>query len=279
MRKGRRFRKATHKAKQFGRLTADQVVEFFEAGREVVIGKSHLALMIGCERQRYWNLFPGGPTWTRHYLVSFQALVAMTYEKLGALWTIHNMAGAADPQASALAFAKNFDPALLGRPEPTKEQVRELVPLLVALENCWRCISYYSVTMCDVFPRALQGNERALMVAASIDPSIFWAPQWAPLVAAMSLERERDFFRMLGRLALKIDAKREQSRLLRVAEFVLQDAGAFAVASAEEMLDLIAGRLGMRSELGENPTKALSELFRRCRRERQEILGVNHAKP
>ena len=273
----RHYRKAVRHDKQFGRLSADQVVEFFDFGRSIVLGQSQLALMIGDDKAAYGKIFPAGPAWVRHYMAPFQTLVALTFHQMGALWTIHSMAGAADPQASALAFAKNFDPALLGRSGPTEEQVREFIPLLIALENCWRCISYYSVTMCDVVPLALQGNERALVVAASIDPTIFWAPQWAPVIAAMSVERDREFFRTLGQLALKIDAKREQSRLLRVAEFVLHDAGAFAVASAEDMLDLMAGRLGMRSELGENPTKALSELFRRCRAERQAILGVNHA--
>jgi hypothetical protein len=208
----------------------------------------------------------------RHYLVPFTTLAALGYQAMGALWTIHHMASASDPQAAALAFGKNFDPSLLGQKDPTQEQIVAIMQYLVAMENCWRCISYYSVTMCDVVPLALQGDEQALVLAASIDPAIFWSPVWGPAIAAMSAEQNRDFFRGLGELAFRVPKKREQSRMLRVAEFVLEDAGAFEVASDGEIFELVAYRLGMRSDLGENPTRALSQVFRRCRRDRTNFL-------
>lgn len=264
--------------KEFGKLSTEQVVQFFSFGRSMVLGKnSHLTEIVGEDKSAYGRMFAKGPTWTRYYFVTFEVLAALTYKSMGALWTVHNMAAATDPQAAALSFMENFDPALLGKAEPTKEEVFATIECLIALENCWKCISYYSVTMCEVVPLALEGNFEAIRVAAAIDPSIFWSARWAPVIAAMTIEREREFFELIGYLSFRTEKKREQSRMLRIAEFVLRDAGAFEVASADALLDLVAKKLGMRSELGENPAKALSELFRRCRRDRKKILGSNHA--
>ena len=149
---------------------------------------------------------------------------------------------------------------------PIKVSARKIltvVALLQVLMKTIESIQYFSLSMDELVRKAAAGNNDAMVRAVSIDPTVLNCP---PVAHRFSLAVIAGDKKLLRRISKAFDGPhkgKRPNRDLRYVQRVLEEAGAFEVASRSHIFDLVANKLGLYEQLKGDPKKGLETLFAR----------------
>lgn len=203
--------------------------------------------------------------WAPLYELQLAELIALLLFALDDDGSVRKgLVAAEDKQEFFIALGEDVsteDAAPLVRTKARKILVA--VALLQVLLKSIEAIQYFSLTMDELVRKAALGNDEAMVRAVSIDPSVL---SCAPVAHRFSLAVMANDKKLLRRISKAFDGPhkgKKPNRDLRYVQRVLDEAGAFAVASRSHIFDVLASKLGLYEQLKGDPKKGLETLFAR----------------
>lgn len=242
--------------KIFGKLSRVQFIRVFRVHPEFAgILRSLRRNLQKSEKAKAWTRENGSIEWSFFYEVPFETFIALCVWISGDLEELKKCAAAEDPQEAALDWLEHYEPDV--GEDATAEQIVHVCASLIALVYNWLAIGWYSTTLCDLIGRARAGDDEALFKAISVDPSCLCGPTGGVRLSRAVFETDTRFLKRLRKELKGPDPRRYMYSRHRVAEFILRDAGAFAVrGNREEMFQTISQDLGLAMKREGDPFKA-----------------------
>jgi len=242
--------------KIFGKLSRPQFIRVFRVHPEFAgILQSLRRELQTSEKAKAWQRENGNVEWSFFYEVPFEMFVGLCVLLSGDLEELKRCAASEDPQEAALEWLDQYEPDVAG--DTTPEQLMDECTSLIALVYNWLAIGWYSTTLCDLICRARAGDDEALFKAISVDPTCLCGPTGGSRLSRAVFEDDSRFLKRLRKELKGPDPRRYVYSRHRLAEFILRDAGAFAVRrNREEMFETISLDLGLAMKREGDPFKA-----------------------
>lgn len=149
---------------------------------------------------------------------------------------------------------------------PVRAKARKIlvaVALLQVLLSSIKSVQYFSLTMDELVRKVESGNDEAMIRAVSIDPTVLSCGPVAHRFSLAVIANDKKLLRRISKAFAGPHKGKKPNRDLRYVQRVLDDAGAFKVASRSHIFDVLANKLGLYEQLKGDPKKGLETLFAR----------------
>lgn len=167
-------------------------------------------------------------------------------------------------------FAISLGEKVIAEPDGPAVRIRArkiltAIALLQVLVKSMEAVQYFSLTMDELVRKAAAGNDEAMVRAVSIDPTVLSCPPIAHRFSVAVMTKEKNLLRRISKAFNGPHKGKIPNRDLRYIQRVLDEAGAFEVASRSQIFDVLANKLGLYEQLKGDPKKGLETLLARWR--------------
>lgn len=252
--------------KSLGRLSRSQLERFVAVAKSFDTWKNFYTEI---ERQPRFRRLIGSSRvqfqWAHLYelqLLELIALLIFTLDEDGSLQK--GLSAAEDKQEFVIALGEESSTPVHEIPVRVRaSKILLAVALLQVLIKSIESIQYFSLTMDELVRKVASGSDEAMIRAVSIDPTVLSCPPVAHRFSLAVIANDKKVLRRISKAFGGPHKAKMPNRDLRYLQRVLDDAGAFEVASRSQIFEVVADRLGLYEQLKGDPKKGLETLFAR----------------
>jgi hypothetical protein len=242
--------------KEFGKLSSDQLDEILAFRRQMLgIGQQLPSLVRTKRLSRLLSRRSVEFQWSWAYELELSEMLALMLMTIGEAGIVMRAAQTADPQQSIIDDTKAYEPRP-GRVRPAR--LVFAIALLMANFNSVRSLGLYSKSINRLIRDGCGGDDDAFVSAIRVDPTAIAAPSLAKRLAIATMAGEKKFLRRITKAAGEGPHKAllvfDQ---LRFATALLEDSGAFEVATRSQLYETLVNRLGLYEHKKGDPMKGL----------------------
>lgn len=242
--------------KEFGKLSSDQLDAILGFRRQMAELSGVIPRIVSSPRfSRLLARRSVEFQWSWAYELELSEMLALMLMIVGEAGIVTRAAQADDPQQSLIDATRAYEPGP-ERVRPTR--LVYAVALLMANFNSVRSLGLYSRSINRLIRDGCGGDDDAFVLAVRVDPAAIAAPSLAKRLAIATMAGDKKFLRRVAKAAgegphkalLVFDE-------LRFATALLEESGAFEVATRSQLYETLVNRLGLYEHKKGDPMKGL----------------------